>query len=73
MKDFDRRVKWDVFVFSMATWTIENNLKISHLLSLHKIRSLDFLINLRTAYYNLIITIWNLFDQILTDGFSDNQ
>ena len=52
---------------------IEDNLKISLLLSLHKILSLDFPINLRTAYYNLIITIWSLFDRILTDGFSDNQ
>ena len=32
--------------------TIEYNLKISLLLSLHKIRSLDFPINLYTAYYN---------------------
>ena len=52
MKDFDWQVKFDVFVVSMATWTIEYNLKISLLLSLHKIRSLDFLINLHTAYYN---------------------
>ena len=75
MKDFDWQVKCDVFVVSMATWTIEYNLKISLLLSLHKIRSLDFPMNLHTAYYNklLIITIWNLFDQILTDGFVDNQ
>ena len=59
----------------MATWTIEYNLNISLLLSLHKIRSSDFPINLHTAYYIilLIITIWNLFDQILTDGFLDNQ
>ena len=53
MKDFDRQVKCDVFVVSMATRTIEYNLKISLLLSLQKIRSLDFAINLRTAYYNL--------------------
>ena len=52
MKDFDWQVKCDVFVVSMATWTIEYNLKISLLLSLHKIRSLDFPINLHTAYYN---------------------
>ena len=53
---------------------IEYNLKISLLLSLNKIRSLDFPMNLHTAYYNnLIITIWNLFDQILTDWFLDNQ
>ena len=52
MKDFDWQVKFDVFVVSMATWTIEYNLKISLLLSLHKIRSLDFPINLPTAYYN---------------------
>ena len=43
MKDFDWQVKCDVFVVSMATWTIEYNLKIPLLLSLHKIRSLDFL------------------------------
>ena len=50
MKDFDWQVKCDVFVVSMATWTIEYNLKISLLLSLHKIHSLDFPINLHTAY-----------------------
>ena len=44
--------KCDVFVVSMATWMIEYNLKISLLFSLHKIRSLDFPINLHTAYYN---------------------
>ena len=74
MKDFGWQVKRDVFVVSMATWTIEYNLEISLLLSLNKIRSLDFPMNLHTAYYNnLIITIWNLFDQILTDWFLDNQ
>ena len=52
MKDFDWQAKFDVFVVSMATWTIEYNLKISLLLSLHKIRSLDFPINSHTAYYN---------------------
>ena len=50
MKDFDRQVECDVFVVFMATWTIEHNLKISLLLSLHKIRSLDFPINLQAAY-----------------------
>ena len=57
----------------MTTWTIEDILKISLLLSLHKIHSLVFPVNLHTAYYDLIITIWNLCDQILTDGFLDNQ
>ena len=52
MKDFDWQVKLDVFVVSMATSTIEYNFKITLLLSLHKIRSLDFPINLPTAYYN---------------------
>ena len=52
MKDLEWQVKFDVFVVSMATWTIEYNLKITLLLSLHKIRSLDFPINLPTAYYN---------------------
>ena len=65
MKDFDWQVKFDVFVVSMATWTIEYNLKISFLLSLHKICSYSLLY--------LITTIWNLFDQILTDRFLDNQ
>ena len=51
MKDFDWQVKFDVFVVSMATWTIEYNLKISLLLSLHQNCSLDFPINLYTAYY----------------------
>ena len=50
MKDFDRQVKCDVFVVSMATGTIERNLKISLLLSLHKIPSLDFPVNLHAAY-----------------------
>ena len=36
----------------MATWTTGYNLQISLLLSLHKIRSLDFPINLHIAYYN---------------------
>ena len=53
MKDFDWQVKFDIFVVSMATWTIEyNHLKISLLLSLQKILSLDFPINLHIAYYN---------------------
>ena len=52
MKDFDWQVKIDVFLVSMATWTIEYNLKISLFLCLDKIRSLDFPINLQTAYYN---------------------
>ena len=52
MKDCDWQVKFDVFVVSMATWTIEYNLKISLLFSLHKIRSLDFPIILHTAYCN---------------------
>ena len=52
MKDFDWQVKFDIFVVSTATWTIEYNLKISLLLSLRKIGSLDFPINLHTAYYN---------------------
>ena len=52
MKDFDWQVKFDIFVVSMATWTIEYNLKISLFLSLQKIHSLDFPIKLYTAYYN---------------------
>ena len=52
MKDFDWQVKFGIFVVSMATWTIEYNLKISLLLSLRKIRSLHFPINLHIAYYN---------------------
>ena len=52
MKEFDWQVKFDVVEVSMAAWTIEYNLKISLLLSLHKIRSLDFPKNLHTAYYN---------------------
>ena len=45
IKDFDWQLKGAVFVVSMATRTIEYNIKISLLLSLHKIRSLDFPIN----------------------------
>ena len=52
MKDFDWQVKFDGFIVSMATWTIEYSLKSSLLLSLHKIHSLDLPINLHTAYYN---------------------
>ena len=52
MKDFDSQVKFDIFVVSMATSTIEYNLKISLSLSLQKIHSLDFPIKLHTAYYN---------------------
>ena len=52
MKHFDWQGKFDAFMVSMATWTIEYNLKISLLLSLHKIHSLDFPINLHTAYDN---------------------
>ena len=52
MKDFAWLVKFDIFVVSMATWTIEYNLKISLLLSLQKTSSLDFPINLHVANYN---------------------
>ena len=52
MKDFDWQIKCDICGVAMATWTIEYNLKISLFHSLHKIRSLDFSINLHTAYYN---------------------
>ena len=51
-ESFDGQVKCDVFVVSMETWPTEYNLKMSFLLSLHKIRSLDFPINLHIAYYN---------------------
>ena len=71
MKDFDWQVKCDVFVVSMATWMTEYNLKISLLLSVHKIQSLDFPKLAHSLL--LIITIWNLFGQILTEGFLDNQ
>ena len=64
MKDFDWQVKCDFFVVYMATWTIEYKLKISLLLSLQKNHSLHVPVNLHTAY----ITIWNLIDQILTEG-----
>ena len=51
MKDFAWQVKFDIFVVSVATWTIEYNLKISLLLSLQKTPSLDFPINLHVANY----------------------
>ena len=54
--------KFDVFVVSMAIQTIKYNLKISLLLSLHKIRSLDFPINLHTAYCHLKL-IWPNFNR----------
>ena len=71
MKDFDWQVKFDVVVVSMATWTIEYNLKISLLLSLHKICSFSY--KLAHSLLKLIITIWNLFDQMSTEGFLDKQ
>ena len=52
MKHFNWQVKFGVFAVSMATWMIEYNLKISLLFSLHKIRSLDFPVNLHSAYCN---------------------
>ena len=52
MEDFYWQVKFDFLEVSMATRTIEYNLKISLLLSLQKNHSLDFSINLHTAYYN---------------------
>ena len=52
MKDFDWQIKCDICGVAMATWAIDYNLKISLFHSLHKIRSLDFPINLHTAYYN---------------------
>ena len=67
------RYKFDVFVVFMATWTIEYNLKISFFLSLHKIRSLDFPINLHTAYYNYSLSFETYLTKILTDGYLDNQ
>ena len=57
----------------MATWTIKYNLKISLFLSLHKNLLIRFSYKLAHSLLQLIITIWNLFDQILTDGFIDNQ
>ena len=44
------QVKSEVFVVSMATWTIQNNLKISILLSLHKIQALDLPLKIHIAY-----------------------
>ena len=52
MEDFYWQVKFDFLEVSMATRTIEYNLKISLLLSLQKNHSLDFSFNLHTAYYN---------------------
>ena len=52
MEDFYWQVEFDFLEVSMATRTIECNLKISLLLSLQKNHSLDFSINLHTAYYN---------------------
>ena len=57
MEEFDWQVKCDVFVVSIATRTIEYNLKISLLLSLHKIRSLDFAIKFHTAYYESVFRL----------------
>ena len=63
MKDFDWQEKFGIFVVSMATWMIEYNLKTSLLLSL------DFLIRFSYKLAHSFITIWNLSDQILTEGF----
>ena len=72
-KDFDWQVKFDLFVVSMATWTIEYNLEISLLLSLKKIHTLDFPLtdNLHIAYYNNHYHL-KLIRQILAEGFLDN-
>ena len=56
MKDFAWQVKCDVFVVSMATWTIDCNVKILLLLSLHEIRSLDFPINLHNLQFETYLT-----------------
>ena len=69
MKNFDCPVKFDVFVVSMATPTIEYNLKISLLFSLQKIRSLDFPINLHTAYYNLSLPFETYLTKFYQTGF----
>ena len=58
-QDFDWQVKYDVFVVSMAPWTIEYNLKISLLSSLHKICSLDSPINLQ--FWEIVFCVPLLF------------
>ena len=50
----------------LTSWNLASE-KYTLLLSLQKIRWLDFPIDLHTAYYNQS-RIWKLFDQILT-GF----
>ena len=61
------QVKCDFFVDSMATLTIEYNLKISLVLGLHKIRSLDFPINtctqLALIYHCHLKFIWPNFNR----------
>ena len=73
MKDFYWHIKFDDFLVSMATWTIEYNLEISLLLSLKKIHTLDFPLtdNLHIAYYNNHYHL-KLIRQILAEGFLDN-
>ena len=66
-------MKFDIFVVSMATWTIEYNLEISLLLSLKKFHTLDFPLtdNLHIAYYNNHYHL-KVIRQILAEGFLDN-
>ena len=57
----------------MATWTIEYNLKEFTFAQFTQNSLIRFSYKLANSLLQLIITIWNLFDHILTDGFLDNQ
>ena len=63
MKDFDWQVKCDIFIVSMATWTIVNNLEITFAQFAYN-SFIRFSYELAHSLLFLIITIWSLFDQI---------
>ena len=60
MKDFDWQVKFDIFIVSMATWTIECNFKISLLLSLSKICPLDFDWQVKFDIFVVSMATWTI-------------
>ena len=74
MKDFDWLLEFDFPQFPWQHERLNTILKFLLLLSLRNIHSLDFSINLHTAYYNKSLPFETYLTKILlTDGFLDNQ
>ena len=74
MKDFDWPLEFDFPQFPWQHERLNTILKFLLLLSLRNIRSLDFSINLHTAYYDKSLPFETYLTKILlTDGFLDNQ